>query len=76
MSGREYPVPTVGESLDVLREIVETKSMLRVPGGLPVDLFSASAIVAVYDRLSVEAREKFAAMDLLKGQSIAMRLIN
>lgn len=70
-----YPVPTVGESLPALRRIVDTKSMHRVPGGLQVDLFSASAIVGVYDALGPETRVKFAAMGLLKGQAVAFKLI-
>jgi hypothetical protein len=70
-----HPVPTVGEALPALRRIVETKSIHQVPGGLPVDLLSASAIVAVYDALSPAARTKFEAMTLLKGQSVAFKLI-
>ncbi len=73
--GKEYPVPTIGEAIDTLRLIVETKSMHRLPGGLPCDLFSASAIVSVYDALGPEAREKYASMQLLKGQAVAFKLI-
>lgn len=53
---RLYPVPTIGEALPELREIVASKSVRAVLGGLPVDLFSASAIVSVHDALG-ETRE-------------------
>jgi hypothetical protein len=74
-NGKEYPVPTIGESISTLRTIVETCSMHRLPGGLPCDLFSASAIVSVYDALSINARVKFDSMSLLKGQAVAFKLI-
>lgn len=72
---REYPVPTIGESIETLRKIVATCSMHRLPGGLQCDLFTASAIVGVYDALGEEARAKFSAMGLLKGQAVAFKLI-
>lgn len=74
--GKLYPVPTIGEAMPALREIVEQKTMLEsVPGGLPVDLFSASAIVSVYDALGPEARTRFEALRLLHGQAVAFKLI-
>ncbi len=72
---KEYPVPSIGESIETLRKIVDTGSMLRLPGGLQCDLFSASAIVQVYDALSEASRTKFEAMSLLKGQAVAFTLI-
>jgi hypothetical protein len=75
IDNKEYPVPTIGESIETLRKIVDTSSMHRLPGGLPCDLFSASAIVVIYDALGPEARAKFEAMGLLKGQAVAFKLI-
>ncbi len=72
---REYPVPTIGESMETLRLIVGTQSMHRLPGGLQCDLFSASAIVSVHDALGPEARARFEQMSLLKGQAVAFKLI-
>jgi hypothetical protein len=73
--GKLYPVPTIGESIEVLRHIVDTGSMARLPGGLQCDSFSASAILSVYDHLGPEARAKFEAMLFLKGQAVAFKLI-
>jgi hypothetical protein len=72
---RLYPVTTIGEALPAPREIVESKSVHSVPGGLAVDLFTASAIVSVHDALGDTARAKFVAMNLLQGQDLVFKVI-
>ncbi|WP_380162679.1 hypothetical protein [Kineococcus sp. R86509] len=69
-----YRVPTVAEALPALRQIVETKSDVDVPGGLPVDLLTASAIVGVYDQVSQRHKDRMDAMDLLTGQTFAFKV--
>ena len=68
-------VPMLVDVLPELRRIVATCRLGQIRGGLKVDLLTASAIVQVHDALGPEARAKFAAMDLLRAQSVAFRLI-
>ena len=72
---RTYRVPSVAEALPALRQIVETKSHADVPGGLPVDLLTASAIVTVYDRVRQIHKDRIAAMDLLRGAEFAFNVL-
>lgn len=57
-----------------LRKIVEHKQHAVVCGS-QVDLFTASAIVAVYDGLNPENQAKLAAMSIRGMASIAFALI-
>lgn len=61
--------------LAALREIVERKQYAKIDGAM-VDLFSASAIVKVYDALSEANREKFAALPVVTMAKIAFKLLS
>lgn len=69
-----HRIPTVAEALPALRQIVQTKSHADVPGGLLVDLLTASAVVGVYDQVSERHQKRMAAMDLLTGQAFAFKV--
>jgi RadC-like JAB domain len=58
--------------IDRLRTIVADKQAARV-NGILVDLFSASAVVGVYDALNETNRAKFAAMPLPKMVDLAFK---
>jgi hypothetical protein len=45
------------------------------PDGVLIDIQTANAIVAVYDALSPENREKFTAMSLEKAATVAWKLV-
>jgi len=62
-------------SIKQFRRIVKTKSHGRVDG-VPVDLFSASAVVQVYDALGKTANKvKYAKMDPVEMISLAYKLV-
>ena len=62
------------DRIDRIRAIVKNCQWEKIEGYM-VDLFSASAIVAVYDALNPTNREMFARMPLPKMQSVAMKLL-
>lgn len=72
---------TEPQVIQALRSIVEHKQFAqvrhRVRGDKPVkvDLFSASAILAVYDALSPESREKYLKLSVPKMASVAFKLL-
>ena len=69
------PVPAVGECIGALRAITEHKHHGELPGGLLVDLLTASAIVSVYDAVNARNRDRIASMDLLTAQDFCLRVI-
>jgi len=73
--GTRQTVPTTPEErIDAIRAIVTAGQYAKVDG-IMVDLFSASAIVAVYDALNEENRLKFASLPAGKMGLIAFRLV-
>ena len=60
--------------LQALRDIVEHKGYSKIDG-VTVDLFSASAILKVYDNISAENQAKYLKMPLPKMASIAFKLL-
>lgn len=62
------------EKISTLRNIVNTKSFGRV-GRSSVDLFTASAIVQVFDALTEQSRAKFAPWPIAKMQKFAMKFV-
>ena len=62
------------DTITALRNIVEHKQHAKI-NGQRIDLFTASAIMAVHDRLSPEAQAKLAAMPLLKMAAICLKLV-
>ena len=60
--------------LEYLRRIVADCTAAKIDGWL-VDLFTASAIVKIYDALSEANRRKFIALPLEKMSGIAFRLL-
>ncbi len=62
-------------SIKQFRKIVKTKSMGKV-GGVTVDLFSASAVVNVYDKLTKPAvKKKFANLDTRGMVKVAFKAL-
>jgi len=63
--------------LSVARQVVETKQHVSppVPDGMLLDLFTASALVQVYDALNETNAAKFAEMPLERAADFAWRLI-
>ena len=62
------------ERIAALRTIVEKKEYAKVDGCM-IDLFSASAIVQVYDALSEAAQKKYARMTAPTMASVAFKLL-
>lgn len=65
---------TPEEKIAAVRAIVDAKQYAKIDG-VAIDLFSASAIVAVYDALNEENRAKYAAMPVRKMAIVAFKLI-
>lgn len=65
---------TPEERIAAIRRIVTEGQYAKVDG-LTVDLFSASAIIKVYDALNEKNREHFAAMPAGKMAVIAFKLL-
>lgn len=57
--GREYSKKTSSQRYDIAKKVVETKTAGELPGGILLDLFTASALVQVYEALSPENQAKF-----------------
>ena len=62
------------ERIAAIRQIVTERQYAKVDG-LMVDLFSASAIIAVYDALNEVNRTKYAARPARQMASIAFRVM-
>lgn len=62
------------DGIEQCRTIVR-ESQYRKVNEVMVDLFSASAIVAVYDALNEENRTKFAALPVARAGAVAFKLI-
>lgn len=60
--------------ITALRDIVERKQYAKINGAM-VDLYTASAIVKVYDALNDANKAKLAAQPLPKMATIAFKLI-
>ena len=64
--------------VDAIRTVADSKAYAKVNGTM-VDLFSASAIISVYDALNESNRAKYAAIGLKRGigamASIAFSLL-
>lgn len=75
--GSKVPEGAPGEppKITALRKIVNEGQNAKVEG-VRVDLFSASAVVQVYDALGPENREKFSSFPVVKMVDMAFKLIN
>lgn len=72
--GTRVTTPASGEErVEAIRRIVDEGQYAKVDG-LMVDLFSASAIVAVYDALNEANRAKYSALPAGRMASIAFKL--
>ena len=60
--------------ITAFRKIVDEKQAAKIDGTL-VDLFTASGVVQVYDRLSPANQEKFAAMPVRQMAAVAWKMI-
>ena len=60
--------------IEAIRAVVEHKQYAKIDG-LLVDLFSASAIVKVYDALNIDNQHKFASYPAGKMAELAFKLI-
>lgn len=65
--------PTPAERVAAFRQIVTDRQYAKIDGVM-VDLFSASAVVAVCDALSPAAQEKFSSFTAPAMVSIAFKL--
>jgi hypothetical protein len=73
--GTVVTLPTSPEErIAALRAIVARGQYAKVDGVM-VDLFSASAVVGIYDALSEANRAKYAALPAWKMAAIAFRLM-
>ena len=63
------------ERINALRKIVATCEYAKIDGCM-IDLFSASAIVKVFDALNVENQAKYANQPAPMMADIAFKLIN
>ena len=63
------------ERIDAIREIVTSKTFAKVDGCM-IDLFSASAIVKVYDAINDSNKAKFASAPAPAMADIAFKLLN
>ncbi|HUU93200.1 MAG TPA: hypothetical protein VM238_18555 [Phycisphaerae bacterium] len=62
------------DRMAAIRAVVEHKQYAKIDGCM-IDLFTASAIVAVHDRLNEQNRAKFANMPAPKMGLLAFKLI-
>ena len=62
------------DRISKIRKIVNDKQMGRVDG-VNLDLYSASAVLAVYDKLSNENRVKFVALPVYRMVTIAFKMV-
>jgi hypothetical protein len=62
------------ERIEAIRNIADSKQYAKVDGVM-IDLFSASAIVKVYDALNDTNKEKFKNLPVAKMASVAMKLL-
>jgi hypothetical protein len=71
---------TYPHSVRPICKIVENRQNAKIARSptdrVSMDLYSASAIMQVYDALSPANREKFAALPLRKMADVAFKLIN
>lgn len=73
--GTRVTLPTTSEErVAAIRRIVAEGQYAKVDG-IMVDLFSASAILAVYDQLSQENRARYSALVARKMALVAFKLI-
>lgn len=62
------------ERIEAARKIVERKQYAKIDG-IMVDLFSASAIVAVYDALNDKNKEMYLKLSISSMAKVAFRYI-
>lgn len=73
--GTEVTQTSTGDQrIAAIRRIVERKQYAKVDGVM-VDLFSASAIVQVFDAISEANRAKFTALPVAKMADVAFKVI-
>jgi hypothetical protein len=65
---------TPEERIEAIRAIVAEGQYAKVDGCM-IDLFSAGAVIAVYDALSEENRLKYATMPAPKMATVAFKLL-
>lgn len=63
-----------GDTIEKLRDIVERRQYKKIDG-MVVDMFTASAIMQVYDALSPANQENFAKKPIKKMVKIAWKLL-
>ena len=62
------------ERIEALRQIVRDSQYAKIDG-IMVDLFSASAIIGIYDRISEANQAKYREMPVYKMADIAFKLM-
>ena len=62
------------ERIGAIRQIVERHQYAKVDGTM-IDLFSASAIVKIYNALNEQNRERFASLPASKMALLAFKLL-
>lgn len=73
--GTEVTAPRNGaERIAAVRRIVERRQCAKVDDCM-LDLFTASAILAIYDKISPENQERYASLPVQKMGTIAFRLV-
>ena len=70
----ETVAETGEERIMAIRRVVEAKQYAKIDGQM-MDVFSASAIVAVYDKLSPSNQDKYAACSAPHMARIAFKLL-
>ena len=74
LGGTHVTRPLSGEErVAAIRRIVEEKQYAKVDGTM-IDLFSASAIIAVYDALNEQNKARYAAMPAGRMGLVAFKL--
>lgn len=73
--GRQVTVTTSGEQrLSAIRQIVTDRSFAKVDG-MAVDLFTANAIVTVFDALNAENQKTFLNLSVSKMARVSFKLL-
>lgn len=68
-----YTPTTPGERIDAFRDVTADRQYAKIDGVM-VDLFSASAVVQVYDALNPDNQQKYAAFPATRMVQIAFQL--
>jgi hypothetical protein len=75
-NGTVVTLPVNGEErIAALRRILSEKQYAKIDG-IMVDLFSASYVIAVFDKLNPQNQTKYASLPVAQMASIAFKLAN